>query len=84
MSQREMNLANNDNIQKTGETYWLGSAGDMTYLQASAYYVRNTGYINRHYVTATFGVRPAISLKPGIIYSSGDGSMANPYVIDTD
>ena len=84
MSQREMNLANNDNIQKTGETYWLGSAGDMTYLQASAYYVRNTGYINRHYVTAAFGVRPAISLKPGIIYSSGDGSMANPYVIDTD
>ena len=30
------------------------------------------------------GVRPVISLKPGITYSTGDGSMANPYVVSTN
>ena len=29
------------------------------------------------------GVRPTISLIPGIEYTDGDGSMANPYVVDT-
>ncbi len=30
------------------------------------------------------GVRPAISLRPGIEYLEGDGSMDSPYIIDTD
>ncbi len=29
-----------------------------------------------------YGVRPAISLKPGTEYVSGTGSMANPYIVD--
>jgi len=29
-------------------------------------------------------VKPTISLRPGIIYSVGDGSVSNPYVIDLD
>jgi hypothetical protein len=28
------------------------------------------------------GVRPAVSLIPGIGYSDGDGSMANPYKVE--
>ena len=35
------------------------------------------------YTSNTKGVRPVISLKPGTIYTSGDGSMASPYIIDT-
>ena len=31
-----------------------------------------------------YGVRPAISLKPGISYTSGDGSMDNPYIVDSE
>lgn len=32
----------------------------------------------------SYGVRPAISLKPGIKYESGDGSATSPYVITTE
>ncbi len=31
-----------------------------------------------------YRVRPVISLKPGTLYSSGDGSMQNPYVVTTN
>ena len=35
-------------------------------------------------LSAAVGVVPVISLKPKIVYSSGDGSMENPYVINTE
>ena len=35
-------------------------------------------------IASGLGVRPAISLKAGTIYSSGDGSMENPYIVDTN
>ena len=45
------------------------SSGDMTYGSVSDY---------------SYGVRPAISLKPRIEYISGEGSMANPYIVATE
>ena len=70
----------------------LGASGGEYFL-ATPYYVSG-GFINirvqifndinGRYTNDDNGVRPAISLKPGITYSSGDGSMANPYVVNTD
>jgi len=37
---------------------------------------------NRDYVSDAYGVRPAVSLKPGTEYTGGDGSMANPYKVE--
>ena len=34
-------------------------------------------------VGVSYGVRPAISLKPEIEYTDGDGTKNNPYIIDT-
>ena len=33
---------------------------------------------------SSMGVRPVISLKPEIAYSSGDGSKNNPYIVNTN
>ena len=41
-------------------------------------------YTSSRGTTEESGVRPVISLKPGTKYSSGDGSMANPYVIKVE
>ena len=84
MSDREMNLLNNSNALKAGYDYWL----------ASPLYFKSDGILGRvvsgiggmgiYDINSTGGVRPAVSLKPGTTYLLGDGSMANPYVVDTN
>ena len=45
-------------------------------------YVLNLGVLESlSKVSAEYGVRPVVSLKQGIEYSSGDGSPSNPYII---
>ena len=83
MSSPEMNIMNNSNARKTGQYYWL----------VSPYYFSNgssaigrgvdtNGNMNSSFVNDAVGVRPAVSLTPGIEYSDGDGSMANPYKVE--
>ena len=47
-------------------------------------FVGNTGEFYNSFVNIAYGVRPVISLKPGIEYSDGDGSRNHPYIIDTE
>ena len=84
ISSSEMNILNNANVRKTGQWYWLGSP---YYYENAAFNhgVDSYGGVKRSASTTYWGgVRPAISLAPGIEYSSGDGSMANPYIVDTN
>ena len=81
MSYREMNLLNNANARKTGQYYWLGSPNAFSSSNASEWRVFTNGGLNSNGVNSAYGVRPAVSLRPGTTYSSGDGSMANPYVV---
>ncbi len=84
----ELQIIGNALLRKTGQYYWhltpiyFGSIG-----YAIGYYVAPSGSLNSDYgnpdVYKYLGVRPTISLIPGIEYSSGDGSMENPYIIDT-
>ncbi|MBR1937047.1 MAG: VWA domain-containing protein [Bacilli bacterium] len=84
MSYRDMNLLNNSNARKTGQSYWFVSPYYFDYGDADVWKVNTTGSIGGNsYVFSSMGVRPAISLKPGIKYLSGTGSMADPYVVDT-
>jgi len=41
----------------------------------------NPGRLNYNYVYSNNGVRPALSLKSCVKYSSGDGSANEPYTI---
>ncbi len=69
---------------KTGSPYLLASPYNFTNKYYSGAYGTNvfrTGDMNGNYVDNAEGVRPAVSLKPGTEYVSGDGSYTNPFVI---
>ena len=82
MSSPEMNLLNNIYARKTGQYYWLASPDYFSVNGALGRYVSADGNMGSSYVSLTNGVRPAVSLTPGIEYSDGDGSMANPYKVE--
>ena len=77
----ETYLLNNDNVRKTGQTYWLGSpnnfGGDSSYER----YVLTSGNNNNNIVSNSNGIRPAVSLAKNTIYTSGSGSKSDPYII---
>ena len=84
MSSPEMKL-NNSNVRKTGQQYWLASPIYFSVNTAVEYIVHTNGNMYTFYgTTVSLGVRPAISLIPGIEYSDGDGSMEHPYIVDLD
>ena len=58
--------------------HWNGSLARVFYVYGSS----NPGGLNNYYVNNTYGVRPAISLKSCIKYSTGDGSAGTPYTIE--
>ena len=77
---------NSANGSSTGSTWWWllspyfwngGNASVFNVLGSSL-----PGYLYDNYVNYTFGVRPAISLKSCIKYSTGNGSAGTPYTIE--
>ena len=76
---------NSANGSSTGSTWWLllspgnwgGSRADVFLVYGSS----NPGSLRTGYVGYTSGVRPALSLKSCVKYSSGDGSASAPYTI---
>ena len=84
MSSPEMNILNNSNAQKTGQIYWLASPFHFYSSGAVGRRVGTGGGVSYLGATGAAGVRPAISLTPGTTYATGDGSMANPYVVSTN
>ena len=76
-------------IFKTGNYYWMISPGSYNNCYVGNYAVYYDGRIDNidlsHYnlINKSYGVRPAISLKPGTTYATGDGSMEHPYMVDS-
>ena len=76
---------NSANGSSTGDTwwwllspyYWYGSIASVFSVSGSS----NPGYLGDGGVSGTSGVRPALSLKSCVKYSSGDGSASAPYTI---
>ena len=84
LTSSEMKLLNNNNIRKTGKAYWLTSSCNFQYNNAEVrdVNVNSTNNMGSTLVTTSIGVRPAVSLKPGTEYTSGTGSMTDPYVVE--
>ena len=76
---------NSANGSSTGSTwwwllspyYWSGSYADLF----SVYGSSSPGHLVDNYVNNSLGVRPVISLKSCIKYSTGNGSASDPYTI---
>ena len=63
--------------------WWLLSPDGLAHAYAYSWFVRgshNPGYLDSDFVSASYGVRPVISIK-GDTQSFGDGSPENPYEI---
>ena len=77
---------NSANVSSTGDTWWwLLSPRNWIGSNALVFYVRGSsgpGRLVNNGVSDTDGVRPAISLKSCIKYSTGDGSASAPYTIE--
>ena len=70
----------------TGEQWWWllsPASGNGSY--AYVFFVvgsSNPGFLSSTYVSHTYGVRPAVSLKSCVKTSGGDGSASTPYTIE--
>ena len=77
---------NSANGSSTGSTYWwLLSPDGWSGSSANVFLVGGSsspGILLNYDVYGTGGVRPAISLKSCIKYSTGDGSASDPYTIE--
>ena len=82
MSSSDMSMNGYGYILRTGQPYWVGSPYEFSYKSAFEKAPNESGFINSASVSHNYGVRPVISLIPGIEYTSGDGSMANPFIVD--
>ena len=58
--------------------YWGGSDAYVFFVVGSS----NPGFLSSTYVSHTYGVRPAVSLKSCVKTSGGDGSASAPYTIE--
>lgn len=65
----------------TNKTYWSGSPSSYDNY-AFGFFVYYSGYLNYRNVYNSYGVRPAVSLKPGVRFASGDGTSDTPYVVE--
>ena len=70
----------------TGEQlWWLLSPASGNSSYAYVFFVvgsSNPGFLSSTYVSHTYGVRPAVSLKSCVKTSGGDGSASAPYTIE--
>ena len=73
---------NNSFYLNNGNYWWSLSPYSFNGTNAAVFNLFSTGSLYNYYVFNELGVRPAISLKYGVmIQSGGDGSKENPYVI---
>lgn len=77
----ELNLYNNAYARKTGLFYWASTpytySGGM-----NGYRVDYDGFMQGIHISSSDGLRPVVTLIPGILYNAGNGSQEKPYVID--
>lgn len=75
-----------EGANRTGSSYWTMSPdyfeSNDFYFSDKTWYVFSTGAMDFTSLTGNSGVRPVVSLRPGIEYTRGDGSYKNPYVVD--
>ena len=83
MTSPEKNLLSNSNATVSAYSYWLGSPSKSSGNAAHSRLADASGGNSEYLVNYNYGVRPAVSLTTGIEYSDGDGSMTNPYVVET-
>ena len=73
---------NTNNYLQIGTGWWTLSPGYISSSVLYVGYVSPKGYWAFDKGSNSYGVRPMVSLKHGVLYSAGDGTVNNPYVIE--
>ena len=68
----------------TNSSYWTISPNYWNGICAFVDSVYGSGDLYSNGVNSGYHVRPVVSLKPGTVYTTGDGTVGNPYVIATE
>ena len=88
-TRHELSIMGDNSVRKSASVYWTQSPryfyGNNTAI-TPMFYVDTYGKIETSQDTmgGYWGVRPVITIKPKTKYSSGDGSMASPYIVDAE
>ena len=61
---------------------WSFSPSTFDAVGAYEFDLRSSGLFSLNYVYTSCGVRPVISLKNGIVLSSGSGTSSSPYIVE--
>ncbi len=69
---------------KTDRDNWSLSPNSFNDFYASVFYTRTVGNLTQNRPNNFYGVRPAVSLAPGTIITSGDGTSENPFTVEKD
>ena len=85
----EVNLAgslgvNDSYYLYTGQTYWTSSSASFSDQGAGIFVQRLNGNSSTYSVRGNNGVRPSVSLAVDTYYSDGNGSVEDPYVVETN
>ena len=75
----EINMLGNNNLTGKNQLYYTITPSNLYYYSGSPQMYTNASYRSVH---DSIGVRPMISLKKGVGYLKGDGSMNNPYIVN--
>lgn len=67
----------------SGKDFWTMTPYYLYLGNPCVQYVAESGSVHHYMVNNRIGVRPAVSLKTGSAYSSGDGTSTSPYIIHT-
>ena len=65
-----------------GSIYWSMSPYSFSYAYAYGFNVFSYGYLGGNRVGNYYGLRPAVSLKPGMPVVKGTGTASDPFVIE--
>ncbi len=64
-----------------GQNYWTMSPVCWDSPWAYVFFVRNDGRLANNSVNNTYDLRPVINLKADTVFSSGNGTLDNPYIV---
>ena len=82
----ELNIMGNQSVNSSPVNFWILSPHGIInnyWKDGLIKYVSTNGYIlNEDSNIHNIGIRPVISIKSGIKYFSGNGSMESPYIIN--
>ena len=65
----------------TGQNYWALSPYGFSTSTANEFTLNSVGNLVNTYLSKSYGVRPSVSLQPGIEVTGGSGTTTDPFVI---